>query len=186
MSWRRSEQVLAERQYLSTRLWGVTSQKSTIMLLTVVRTSNPTNVPGAMRPDSDAGPLCSTSLTKMPSRILPQMLNPRPVKSWLLRATTFTWGSWQHKRHHSTLLYRFVTHTDMLLFLYSRQHSGLGVFHNWVPGEYLYPPGVKLQNVGENCVTHFMICTSCQLLPWWSDQGVWDRRGMWHAWERIF
>lgn len=105
MSWRQREQILAERQYLSTRLLGVTSQKTTITLLTVVSTSNPTNVPGAMRPDSDAGPLCSTSLTKMPSRILPQMLNPRPVKSWLLRATTFTLGSWQHKRHHSTLLY---------------------------------------------------------------------------------
>jgi len=58
------------------------------------------SIPGAIQPDSDAGPRCSTSFTKMPSLMLPQMLNPRPVKSWLLSATIFTWGSWQHNRNH--------------------------------------------------------------------------------------
>lgn len=89
------------------------------MLLTVVCISDPTNVPGAMQPDSDAGPLWSTSLTKMPSRILPQMLNPRPVKSWLLRATTFTRGSWQHKWDTTALYYTDLWHILTCSYFYT-------------------------------------------------------------------
>jgi hypothetical protein len=50
-------------------------------------------LPGRILLDSDAGPRCITSLTKIPSFILPHMLNPRPVKSWPLRATLYLCGS---------------------------------------------------------------------------------------------
>lgn len=46
--------------------------------------------PALSFPDSEAGPLCNTSLMKIPSRMLPQMLKPNPVKSWLRKETTFT------------------------------------------------------------------------------------------------
>lgn len=46
--------------------------------------------PGCISPDSDAGPRCSRSLTKMPSLMLPHTLKPSPVKSRLRRLTTLT------------------------------------------------------------------------------------------------
>lgn len=46
--------------------------------------------PGCIRPDSEAGPRCNRSFTKMPSLMLPHTLKPRPVKSRLRRLTTLT------------------------------------------------------------------------------------------------
>lgn len=79
-----------------------------------------------MRPDSDAGPRWSRSLTKIPSRMLPQTLKPRPVKSRLFRPTMLTRLAFgcndelkKKKTLCSALFFYTSSHTYMQHFIYS-------------------------------------------------------------------
>jgi len=43
----------------------------------------------------------------------------------------------------------------------------------------------KTKNAEEFCVTKRRVkYTPRQILLWWWNEGIWDGRGMWKAWER--
>lgn len=95
------------------------------------------NQPGWMRPDSDAGPRCSRSLTKIPSRMLPQTLKPRPVKSRLFKPTMLTrlaFG-WNDELKKIMLLLCFSMHLCLWLFYH---------FFFFFPHLYVQVRGVRL------------------------------------------
>ena len=69
--------------------------------------------PGFILPVSMAGPLLWTWDTKTPSRMLPQMLNPKPMKSWLWRETLTTSGSYNKKAKDFTKRKKRETFTGL-------------------------------------------------------------------------
>jgi len=44
--------------------------------------------------------------------------------------------------------------------------------------------GLRGSKTGENCVMRSFMVFSFKRYFWWSNEGVWDGCGMWHAWGR--